>query len=93
MMNDSNKLSVNSLIFTTLWANSADNKLIFFPEKKRLIDFKQNLHEISKSYFWEKKDNLHEISKLIFLGKIRKKYLKMSSAEIFTQHAKHSNKK
>ena len=35
-----------------------------------------------------KEDNLHEMSKLFFLGKIRKKYFKRRSAEIFTQDAK-----
>ena len=32
-------------------------------------------------------DNLHEMPKPIFLERIRKKYLKMSSADNFTQHA------
>ena len=35
-----------------------------------------------------KGDNLHEVSDPYILGKI-KMYFKMSSAEIFTQHAKH----
>ena len=54
------------LTFTTLWTDSADDKLILlfllFPEK-RLWHFMQivskgskgdNLHEMSKSIFWEK---------------------------------------
>ena len=32
-------------------------------------------------------DNLHEMSKHIISEKIRKKYFKISSAEIITQHA------
>ena len=51
------------LTFTTLWANSADDKLmvifLFFPENKILhfmqIVFKgDNLHEMSNSVFGEK---------------------------------------
>ena len=33
-------------------------------------------------------DNLHEMSNPIFSEKKKEKYFKMSSAEIFTQHAK-----
>ena len=70
----------NKLTFTTPWANSADNKLmiffLFFPED-RLYHFMQ---------IFSLEDNLHEKS-AYFLGKIKKKYFKMLSAEIFTQHA------
>ena len=71
------------LTFTTLWANSSDDKMtivfLFFPEN-RLWHFMQtvslgerdNLYEMSKPIFWEKK-------------KKKKKYFKMS-AEIFTQN-------
>ena len=52
------------LAFTTLWANSADDKLIIillFSPQNRLWHFMQiislgdNLHEMSKSIFWKKK--------------------------------------
>ena len=47
--------------FTTLWANSADNKLIFFlffPENRiryfmQIVAIKNTLHEMSKPVFWE----------------------------------------
>ena len=60
--------------FTTLLANSADDKLviffIFFPETGFDISCKlSHLHEISKSVFWEK-------------------YFKLFSAENDTQSAK-----
>ena len=68
------------LSFTTLWSNSADNKLmirlLFFPENRlwyfmQIVSLGDNLHEISKPILWEKKA----------------KYFKMS-AEMFTQNAK-----
>ena len=68
------------LAITTLWADSADDKLmifLFFPENK----FWHFLQIVS----WG--NNLHEISKPIFLEKWEK-YFKMSSTEIITQHAK-----
>ena len=33
-------------------------------------------------------DSFHEMSNPIFIGKIKKKYFEMPSAELFTQHAK-----
>ena len=53
----------NELTFTTLWANSADNKLtiffLIFPENRiwnfiQIVSIGDNLHEMSKSVFWEK---------------------------------------
>ena len=69
------------LTFTTLWAFSADDKLmiffLFFPENRiwhfmQIVSLGDNLHEMSNSVFWEKYE----------------KYFKMSSAENFTQSAK-----
>ena len=54
-------------------ANSADSILIiflFFPENRIWYFIGDNLHEMSKIIFWKKK---------------KEKYLKMSSAENFTQ--------
>ena len=57
------------MAFTTPWADSVEDKLIF------LLIFQDG-------------DNMHEMSKSIFRKKIRKIYQR-SSAEFFTQHAKH----
>ena len=65
------------LTFTTLWANLADNKLIFFPENR--IGFMQTVST---------GENLHEMSNPISCKIIIKKYFKLSSAENFTQSAK-----
>ena len=57
------------LIITNLLANSADDKLIilvfllFFPGYKiwhfmLIISIWDNMHEISKSFFWEKLDTI-----------------------------------
>ena len=52
-----------SLIFTTLWANSAENKLVilflFFPENRilhyiQIVSVWDNLHDMSNTVFWEK---------------------------------------
>ena len=49
-----------ALTFTTLKANSADDKLIFFlffsPENRiwHFMQIGDNLHEISKPVFWKK---------------------------------------
>ena len=73
-----------SLTFTTLWANSADDKLmivfLFFPENRvwhfeHIVSIGDNLHELSKPSFCEKK-------------KRKEKYFNMSSDENFTQGAK-----
>ena len=68
------------LIFTTLWANSADDKLVILIFPRNIIwNFMQivstggNLHEMSNPVFWEKLE----------------KYVKMLSAENFIQSAKH----
>ena len=51
------------LTFTTIWANSADNKLtilfLFFPENglwhfMQIVSLGDNLHESSKPFFQEK---------------------------------------
>ena len=67
------------LTFTTLWANSADDKLLFFllPEYKiwhfaQIVSIGDNLHEMSNPVSWEKYE----------------KYFRMSPAENFTQCAK-----
>ena len=68
-----------ALTFTTLWAFSADGKLmifLFFPEN-RIWNFMQIV------------DNLHEMSNPVFWEKNKKKYFKTLSAENFTQSAEH----
>ena len=69
------------LTFTTLWALSADDKLmiffLFFPVNRiwhfmQIVSWGDNLHEMSNPVFWEKQE----------------KYFKMLSAENFTQSAK-----
>ena len=72
-----------NLTFPMLWANSADDKLIFFffhfPRKQDLT-----LHAncfLRRQFAWSVRP--------YFMGKIRKKNFKMSSAKIVTQHAKH----
>ena len=66
--------------FSTIWANSADDKFI----KLSLIFFSKKMgFDISCG------DNLHEMSKPIFCEQTIRKYFNMSSAEFFTQHAKH----
>ena len=87
------------LIFTTLWANSADDKLtiffFLFSPKNRLLHFKQivsyNLHEIVKTFYISSKLSPAICMKYqsLFSGENKKKYYKMSSAVIFTQHAEH----
>ena len=68
------------LTFTTLWAFSADDKLmiffLFFPVNRiwhfmQIVSWGDNLHEMSNPVFWEKQE----------------KYFKMLSAENFTQSA------
>ena len=65
--------------FTTLWANSADNKLMSF-----FLIFQKTGSEISCKLS-PYGDSLHEMSDRV-LGKIRIIYFKTSSAENFTQH-------
>ena len=72
-----------NLTLNTLWADSADDKtndvfLIFFFHTKYDWTF-----HVCFSYG----DNLHEMSNSSFLGKIREIF-HMSSAEMFSQHAK-----
>ena len=52
-----------AVLFTTLWAYSADNKLVifflFFPENRiwhfmQIVSTEDNLHEMSYPVFWEK---------------------------------------
>ena len=70
------------LTLSMLWANSADDTLmiffLIFPRKQvwhfmQIVSNGDNLHGLSNPVFWEN---------------IKKKYFKMLSAEIFTQHAK-----
>ena len=63
-----------------LRANSADDKLIMFS-----FYFSQKIRLWFMQIF-SRGDSLHKISNLIFWGKWEK-YFKMSSAEIFAQHA------
>ena len=53
----------NTLTFTTLWAFSADDRLmiffLFFPENRiwhfmQIVSLGDNLHEMSYPVFWEK---------------------------------------
>ena len=66
-----------SLTFTTLWTNSADDKLtifcLFFPE--------------NRIWFFLGKLSMHEMSNQ-FSGKNKKKYFSRLSAEDFIQSAK-----
>ena len=60
--------------FTTLWAISADDKLVFFLfQRKQNLKLRDTFHELSNPIFWESK----------------KTYFKMSSAENFIKSAKH----
>ena len=68
------------LTLTTLWANSADDKLMIFflfPQKtgfdiSQIVSIGDNLYEMSKPVFWFKQE----------------KYFKKLSNEFFTQSAK-----
>ena len=61
------------LTFTTLLANSVDDKLLifflFFPENRfwyfmQIVSFWDSLHEISKIVFWETRNQLFLVSSL-----------------------------
>ena len=71
------------LSFTTLWANSADDKTI----GDIFLTFPWNRiwHFIQIVFIG---DNLHEMSNPVFFEKNIKKYFNMLSAENFTQSAK-----
>ena len=80
--NHDKTLHIIELTFTTLWANSADDQLVyiflfFFSPEDRLWHFMQivSLHEMPKSSSTENK-------------KKKKDIFKMSSVVILTQHAK-----
>ena len=54
---------IGTLTFTTLWAFSADDKMmlffLFFPENRiwhfmQIVSLGDNLHEMSNPVFWEK---------------------------------------
>ena len=70
-----------SLTFTTLWANSADDKLIFFlfcfPRKQNLIFHGDNLYEMS-FFFWKKKEKNISICRLL---KILPRVLSVNTAD------------
>ena len=75
-------IRVLSINLTTHRANLADDKLmmlfLFFPENRfwhfmQIVSYGDNLHGMSNPVFWEKYE----------------KYFRLSSAEIFTQNAKH----
>ena len=71
------------LTLTTLWANSADNKLIvflYFPE------IRQTFHV---NFLPMETICLKYHTCILFPEKNKKKYFKISSAENFTQHANH----
>ena len=72
-----------SLTFTTLWAHSADDKLViffFYFSQKTGFDISCKLSPMDG-------DNLHEMSNLVF-WKNKEKKIKMLSAENFTHSAK-----
>ena len=56
------EILLQALTFTTLWAFSADDRLIFFlffPENRiwhfmQIVSLGDNLHEMSYPVFWEK---------------------------------------
>ena len=67
---DTSELFMPYLIFTILWDNSADDKLmvlfLFFPENRirrlaQIVCNGDNLLEMSKPVFWEKKKNKNNI--------------------------------
>ena len=64
------------LTFTTLYANSADNNLMVFPQKNgsgiyfMQIVLEDNMQDMSKSMFWKTKESFE--------------YFKMSSTDICT---------
>ena len=68
-----------SLTFTTLWAFSADDKLmiffLFFPENRiwhfmQIVSLGDNLHEMSNPVFWENKKNLPKCCLLKILPRV-----------------------
>ena len=93
-----NLFSMTMVNFTTLRSNSVDDKLTF-SQKNRTWYFNP-YHSLGKFIRWQTEDiffyflpNRRQSAwniKTYFLWKIEK-YVKMSSAEIFTQHAKHFN--
>ena len=60
---NNNKQIGYTLIFTTLWADSEDDKLvIFFPENRnwlflQIVSSDDNLHKMLNSDYWKKKKN------------------------------------
>ena len=68
-----------SLTFTSLWANSADDKLVIF-YKKTGLDTSCKLSPL---------ETICMKYQILFSGKKIRKYFKLSSAETFTQRAKH----
>ena len=70
----------NTLKLIVLWANSADVRLMFF-----LVFLKIGF---SISCKLSPKETICMSCVILFLGKVRKKYSKISSAENFTRHAK-----
>ena len=77
---------LGTIIITILCADSADDKMVifflFFQENRfwhfmQIVSIGDNLHGMSKPVFWKKK------------RKEKEKYFCVSSAENFTQSAKH----
>ena len=63
MGSQSQEANGDNLTFTTLWAFSADDKMmlffLFFPENRiwhfmQIVSLGDNLHEMSNPVFWEK---------------------------------------
>ena len=63
IVNTKSKKQESDLTFTTLWAFSADDKMmlffLFFPENRiwhsmQIVSLGDNLHEMSNPVFWEK---------------------------------------
>ena len=75
---------LNCVLFSicnSLWTKLADDILMIVP----FFFLKKTYFGVS--YKLSSGDSLHEMSNPVFWGKSKKKYFKMSSAEILTKHA------
>ena len=81
-LNNEESESCLSCMWNTYWPSSSS-----LPNMKAIHWIKVTYgfeKRLTKRLKWDFRDNLHEMSNPVFWGK----YFKMSSAEIFTQHAK-----
>ena len=78
--NKKDQVQTGSLTFTTLWAFSADDKMmlffLFFPENRiwhfmQIVSLGDNLHEMSNPVFWEK-ETICMKCQILFSGKNKK---------------------